>query len=141
MELRDGRTLRAMAAEGPIPLKALLRIAVQVADALAAAHARGIVHRDLKPDNILVTEGGAAKVLDFGLAKAGLATDVEQTAATMLNTQAGVVLGTAGYMSPEQARGEPTDFRTDQFSFGTILYELATGRRAFARRSAIETAA
>src|SRR5207253_1914100 len=117
----DGRTLRAVVSDGPLAIKPLLGIAVQVADALAAAHEKGIVHRDLKPENILVTGDGVAKVLDFGLAKAALAVDDERTVATMLRTEAGMVLGTAGYMSPEQARGEPTDFRTDQFSFGTIL--------------------
>jgi predicted ATPase len=140
MELVEGRTLRAVAADGALPLKPLLRVAVQIAGALTAAHAKGIVHRDLKPENVIVTADGDAKVLDFGLAKAAQAPGLEQMTGTVFATQAGVVLGTAGYMSPEQARGETTDFRTDQFSLGTILYELATGRRAFARGSMVETA-
>ncbi|MGH2897164.1 MAG: protein kinase domain-containing protein, partial [Solirubrobacteraceae bacterium] len=140
MEFIEGRTLRDVLGDGPLALKPLLRVAVQLADALTAAHAREVVHRDLKPENVIVTEDGVVKVLDFGLAKSSRARDAAQTAATLFATDSGLVLGTAGYMSPEQARGEATDFRTDQFSFGAILYELATGRRAFARGSVVETA-
>ncbi len=141
MELIEGRTLRAVVSQGALAVRPLLAIAVQVADALRAAHAKGIVHRDLKPENILVTSDGVAKVLDFGLATAVHPPD-GATASIMAtsSSDAGLVVGTAGYMSPEQARGEPTDFRTDQFSFGAILYELATGHRPFARGSVIETA-
>ena len=139
MEFIEGRTLRDLVGDGPLALKPLLRIAVQLADALAAAHAKDIVHRDLKPENVIVTADGVVKVLDFGLAKSG-ARDAAHSAETMFVSEPGLVLGTAGYMSPEQARGEATDFRTDQFSFGAILYELATGKRAFARGSVVETA-
>src|SRR5262245_34545955 len=139
MEFVEGRTLREIAAAGPMPIKALLRIGVQVADALAAAHDKPIVHRDLKPENILVADDGTAKILDFGLAKEAPGTREETSDGTFLQTHAGAVLGTFGYMSPEQLRGEPADFRSDQFAFGAILYELATGKRAFARGSAIAT--
>jgi predicted ATPase len=137
MEFIEGRTLRDLTADGPVAVKALLRIAVQVADGLAAAHELRIVHRDLKPENILLTKDGVAKILDFGLAKA--VTDSVSVAGTMLHTEAGSVVGTVGYMSPEQVRGGTTDFRSDQFSLGAILYELASGRRAFARSSMFET--
>jgi predicted ATPase len=141
MELVAGRTLRSVASIGALQVRHLLKIAVQVADALAAAHAKDIVHRDLKPENILVTDEGVVKVLDFGLAKPPKRAPDDNSLETMFATSDGMVLGTAGYMSPEQARGEPTDFRSDQFSFGAILYELATGRRAFARGSTVQTAA
>jgi len=143
MELIEGQTLRQAMASGPSPVPKLLTIAVQVADALAAAHAKGIMHRDLKPANIMISAEGRVKILDFGLAKfgggAGGASSATVTEHSL--TQPGTVLGTLGYMSPEQARGEPTDFRSDQFSFGAVLYEMATGRRAFAGSTQVDALA
>jgi len=142
MELVTGQTLRELLSEGPLPARRILPIAAQVADGLARAHEAGIVHRDLKPENVMVTRDGFAKILDFGLAKL---TEPEGTgsgtqAPTVSGgTQPGIVMGTVGYMSPEQAVGKPLDFRSDQFSFGSILYEMATGKRAFSRGSAPET--
>ncbi len=136
MELVEGQTLRATMGSAQ-PLERLLAIAIQIADALRTAHARGVAHRDLKPENVLVTPSSVVKVVDFGLAKVQ-AVDTDHTAAA---TQTGLILGTPGYMSPEQARGLPSDARSDQFAFGALLYELATGRRAFHKPSAIETAA
>jgi len=115
----------------------LLDLAIQIADGLATAHAAGLAHRDLKPDNILVTKAGRVKILDFGLAKQTAVPGEDE--ATLTVTQPGTVMGTVAYMSPEQARGEEVDVRSDQFSFGLILYELATGRRAFQRDSVPET--
>src|SRR3954469_13132670 len=117
-------------------IRKLLDVSVQIADGLSAAHAAGIVHRDLKPDNILVTKSGRVKILDFGLAKQSATAAAATQAFTV--TQAGTVAGTVAYMSPEQARAQELDARSDQFSFGLILYELATGRRAFARDTAPE---
>lgn len=150
MEFVEGRSLRQIISEGPVTLEQILDIATQAAQALAAAHDKGIVHRDLKPENIMVTgpaggRPGLVKVLDFGLAKleiGGLAA-VQSAADTTagLITGTGVILGTIGYMSPEQASGRAADFRSDQFSLGTILYEMATGRRAFRQATGAETLA
>lgn len=142
MEKVDGRTLREVLAEGALPTKKFLSIAAQVADGLAKAHGAGIVHRDLKPENLMVTKDGFAKILDFGLAKLTQgdgSSGASQIATLSAGTEPGVVMGTVGYMSPEQALGKPLDFRSDQFSFGSILYEMATGKRAFARKNAPET--
>jgi len=143
MELVEGRTLRELLADGPPPLRRTLQIATEIAEGLAMAHAAGIVHRDLKPENVMVTADGRVKILDFGLAKvtapAPGGTSVPSDSATLIApTNPGVVLGTAGYMSPEQASGRPVDFRSDQFALGTILYELIAGRRAFGGNSVPE---
>src|SRR5512144_667577 len=142
MELVDGKSLREMLHAGSVPLRKLLTIAAQIADGLARAHAAGIVHRDLKPENVMVTRDGFAKILDFGLAKLTQPEepDGRTQAPTMSGeTAVGIVMGTVGYMSPEQAMGKPLDFRSDQFSFGSIVYEMATGRRAFERNTSAET--
>jgi serine/threonine protein kinase len=137
-ELVDGESLRAVVDRGRLPLRKLLDVAVQIADALAAAHSVGIVHRDLKPENVMVTKDGRVKVLDFGLAKQTVTEGTGDTA-TLALSQPGTVVGTAGYMSPEQVRGAPLDHRSDIFSFGCLLYELMTGRRAFQAASSVET--
>ncbi len=141
MELVEGQTLKDLIADGPMPTRKLLDLSVQIADGLAAAHAAGIVHRDLKPQNVMVSKHGFAKILDFGLAKLVTQESDElsgqQTAADA--TRPGMVMGTIGYMSPEQASGRPLDFRSDQFSFGSIVYEMATGKRAFERNTTAET--
>ncbi len=143
MELVDGKTLRALLDGGALPLKKTLSLAAQIADGLAKAHAAGIVHRDLKPENLLVTRDGFVKIVDFGLAKlAPFGMDGPRGARSLtvsLGTEAGTILGTVGYMSPEQASGEPLDFRSDQFSFGSSLYEMITGRRAFERPTPAQT--
>jgi hypothetical protein len=132
MELVEGPTLAERIQEGPLPLEEALPIARQIADALEAAHEKNIVHRDLKPANIKIRPDGSVKVLDFGLAKAGEAQEVTPNSPTItLGTQLGMVLGTAGYMSPEQARGKEVDKRADIWAFGVVLYEMATGKRLF----------
>jgi serine/threonine protein kinase len=134
-ELVHGDTLRRMIEASPLPASKAVDIATQVANGLAAAHAAGLVHRDLKPDNIMVTRDGHVKILDFGLAKQRR---VAQGSTTTDLTDEGVVLGTAGYMSPEQVRGEAVDHRSDLFSFGVVLYEMLCGKRAFAGDSSVE---
>jgi predicted ATPase/tRNA A-37 threonylcarbamoyl transferase component Bud32 len=144
MELVEGRSLREILSSGALPVRRLLGIAVQIAEGLAKAHAAGIVHRDLKPENLMVSNDGFLKILDFGLAKLSApATEELSGALTMAGPQtgAGVVLGSVGYMSPEQASGRALDFRSDQFSLGCVLYEMATGRKAFRKETAVETLA
>jgi Tol biopolymer transport system component len=139
-ELLDGETMRSRMDTGPLPLRKALEYARQIALGLAAAHEGGIVHRDLKPENIFVTKDGRVKVLDFGLAKLaiepGMASATET--ASILQTAPGVVMGTAAYMAPEQARGLTADPRSDIFSFGAVLYEMLGGRRAFPGNSAVD---
>lgn len=140
MELLDGRTLRELLAEGALPTKKLLGIAAQLADGLAKAHDAGIVHRDLKPENVIVTTDGFAKILDFGLGKLVEPDDPgHEATGVSLVTEPGTMMGTSAYMSPEQALGRPADFRSDQFAFGSLLYEMLTGKGAFARASVPET--
>src|SRR5579885_2986543 len=139
-ELLEGDTLRIVLDRGALSQRKALDYGVQIAHGLAAAHDKGIVHRDLKPDNIFLTKDGRIKILDFGVAKLVQRSDVDQEAATLTHqTAAGVVLGTASYMAPEQVRGEPVDARTDIFSFGAVLYEMLSGMRAFRRDTPVET--
>ena len=139
MELLEGQTLRDLLAAGPLPVRPALELAVQAASGLAKAHGAGIVHRDLKPENVMVTRDGFVKILDFGLAKLAGDDDSPDTVPTASITHTDAVVGTVGYMSPEQARSGPVDFRSDQFSFGAVLYEMLTGRRAFYRPTPVAT--
>jgi hypothetical protein len=142
MELLEGETLRSRLDSGPISARKAVEWAAQTARGLSAAHEKGIVHRDLKPENLFVTKGGRVKVLDFGLAKLTQpeAPAVEGAATvSLLGTEAGAILGTIGYMAPEQVRGERADARTDLFALGAVLYELVTGRRAFRGATFVET--
>jgi predicted ATPase len=141
MELVEGDTLRGLLASGPIPFRKSVAIAAQIADGLAKAHEIGLIHRDLKPENLMVSRDGTAKVLDFGLAKL---LKLEQTSNSDMSTtitEHGTIMGTVGYMSPEQTTGEELDFRSDQFSFGSVLYEMATGSPAFKKKTHAETTA
>src|SRR5215467_10936880 len=135
LELVEGETLAERIVRGPIPVGEALDIAKNICEALEAAHEGGIIHRDLKPANVKITPEGKVKVLDFGLAKAmepGPATTLSNSPTlSVMATSAGLILGTAAYMSPEQARGENTDTRTDIFSFGCVLYEMLTSRQSF----------
>jgi len=148
-ELLEGETLRERLRSGPLPVRKALDVAAQAAHGVAAAHERGIIHRDLKPANIFLTDDGRVKVLDFGLAKltqrngSGLNETASPTltADAAMHTQAGMVLGTVGYMSPEQVRGKPADARSDIFALGTILYEMFSGRHAFEKDSSADTMA
>ncbi|MDQ5873358.1 MAG: serine/threonine protein kinase, partial [Acidobacteriota bacterium] len=142
-ELLDGKTLRERLEAGALPARKAIDCAVQAAHGLAAAHEKGIVHRDLKPENVFVTNDGRVKILDFGLARL---TDPKLSAAPLteartatVGTEPGVVMGTVGYMSPEQVRGHVADHRSDIFSFGAVLYEMLTGQRAFHGGSAADT--
>jgi eukaryotic-like serine/threonine-protein kinase len=142
-ELLEGATLRERLSEGAIPLRKAVEYAVQIARGLAAAHGKGIVHRDLKPENLFLTSDGRMKILDFGLAKL-IQPEVESVPLTNLpttpvGTHPGIVMGTVGYMSPEQVRGLPSDHRSDIFAFGAVLYEMVSGARAFSSASAVET--
>jgi eukaryotic-like serine/threonine-protein kinase len=139
-ELLEGETLRERLRSGAIPVRKTLDYAMQIARGLAAAHEKGIVHRDLKPENLFLTKDGRVKILDFGLAKLTQPESGDQASATMTHaTEAGVVMGTAGYMSPEQVRGAAVGPRSDIFSFGTILYEMVSGKRAFHRETPADT--
>ena len=151
MEMLEGGSLRGRMQQGPMPNDQMLDVGVQIADALDAAHAKGIIHRDIKPGNIYVTERGQAKILDFGLAK--LAAERRRMASQPVSatgeplsdvsddslTNAGIIPGTTFYMSPEQARSEELDGRSDIFSLGVVLYEMATGKKPFAGKTAFLT--
>jgi len=146
LELVPGETLQERVAKGPLPVEEALEVCRQIAEGVEAAHEKGVIHRDLKPGNVKVTPEGKVKILDFGLAKAFEdeipAADISQSPTlTEEMTRAGVILGTAAYMSPEQARGEEVDKRTDIFAFGCVLYELLTGRKAFGGKTVTDTLA
>ncbi len=141
-ELLEGESLRRRLGSGPLTSRKAIDYARQTAEGLAAAHDKGIVHRDIKPDNLFITNDGRVKVLDFGIAKlTGPSDEPARPAGLPTETAAGMVLGTAAYMSPEQVRGEVVDVKSDIFSLGTVLAEMLTGRPAFARATAAETVA
>src|SRR5271155_5589353 len=146
-ELLEGDTLRGKMSGGALPVRRVQEYALQIAQGLAAAHDKGIIHRDLKPENIFLTKEGRVKILDFGLAKLapnargakGESGQSDGLTMTSSPTEAGMVMGTAGYMAPEQVRGSAIDSRTDIFAFGAVLYEMVSGQRAFKRDTAAET--
>ena len=141
-ELLEGETLREQIKRGRLAVRKAIDYGVQIARGLAAAHEKGIVHRDLKPENLFVTKDGRVKILDFGLAKltqAAVQFGARRTDASWREPKPGVVMGTVGYMSPEQVRGQTTDHRTDIFAFGAILYEMLAGKRAFQKPTSPET--
>jgi eukaryotic-like serine/threonine-protein kinase len=141
-ELLEGETLRDRIGGTPLPTRKAIDVAMQIARGLSAAHEKGIVHRDLKPENLFITKDGRVKILDFGLAKltsGETLAEAETNTRDLPGTDAGKVLGTVGYMSPEQVRAKPVDHRSDIFSFGAVLYEMLSGRRAFRGASAVET--
>ncbi|HZI67478.1 MAG TPA: serine/threonine-protein kinase, partial [Thermoanaerobaculia bacterium] len=140
MELLEGESLADTVAHAKLPWRKAASVGIEIAEGLFAAHSKGIVHRDLKPANVFLTSDGRVKILDFGIARVGsLPSAGETSVATVAETSPGTVLGTVGYMSPEQVRGTPADARSDVFSLGCVLYEMVTGRRAFARDTAAET--
>ncbi|HTA25847.1 MAG TPA: protein kinase [Terriglobales bacterium] len=141
MELVTGETLRELLVSGPIPFRKAVAIAAQIADALAKAHAIGIVHRDLKPENLMISGDATVKILDFGLAKLLRVKATPDSDASTSITKERTVMGTVGYMSPEQSTGDEVDFRSDQFSFGSVLYEMVTGSPAFRKKTYAETTA
>jgi Tol biopolymer transport system component len=139
-ELLEGDTLRQLLQRGSLPVRRVIDFGIQIAHGLAAAHEKGIVHRDLKPENLFVTKDGRVKILDFGLAKLKQQADTDNSGPTQTHvTEPGMVLGTVGYMSPEQVRGKAADHRADIFAFGAILYEMLVGKRAFERTTSAET--
>ena len=141
-ELLEGESLRECVRAGALPLRKCMDYALQIAEGLAAAHEKGVIHRDLKPENIFITKDGRVKILDFGLAKLTHTEELAADASALTLTQGsspGVVLGTVGYMSPEQVRGNPLDSRSDIFSFGVVLYEMHSGKNFFLRNSGADT--